>query len=164
MRVLLVSDSHGRNQNMEKVIRKASPVDLLIHLGDLEGSEGYLEAIAPCPVEMVAGNNDFFSRLPREKVITIGRHQIFMTHGHNYYVNYGYGELRAAAKSRGCDYAFFGHIHRPVLDDTEEVTVVNPGSISLPRQDNRRPSYAILDMFLLVSKQKGVNHLYALTG
>ena len=47
MRVLLVSDSHGRNQNMEKVIRKASPVDLLIHLGDLEGSEGYLEAIAP---------------------------------------------------------------------------------------------------------------------
>ena len=43
MRVLLVSDSHGRNQNMEKVIRKASPVDLLIHLGDLEGSEGYLE-------------------------------------------------------------------------------------------------------------------------
>ena len=146
MKVLLVSDSHGRNQNMEKVIRKVSPVDLLIHRGDLEGSEGYLEAIAPCPVEMVAGNNDFFSRLPREKVITIGRHQIFMTHGHNYYVNYGYGELRAAAKSRGCDYAFFGHIHRPVLDDTEEVTVVNPGSISLPRQDNRRPSYAILDV------------------
>ena len=39
MRVLLVSDSHGRNQNMEKVIRKVSPIDLLIHLGDLEGSE-----------------------------------------------------------------------------------------------------------------------------
>lgn len=37
MRVLLVSDSHGRNQNMEKVIRKVSPVDLLIHLGDLAG-------------------------------------------------------------------------------------------------------------------------------
>ena len=29
MRVLLVSDSHGRNQNMEKVIRKVSPIDLL---------------------------------------------------------------------------------------------------------------------------------------
>ena len=146
MKVLLVSDSHGINQNMEKVIRKVSPIDLLIHLGDLEGSEGYLEAIAPCPVEMVAGNNDFFSRLPREKVITIGRHQVFITHGHNHYVNYGYEELRAAAKAKGCEYAFFGHIHRPVLDDAEEVTVVNPGSISLPRQDNRRPSYAILDV------------------
>ena len=54
MKVLLVSDSHGRNQNMEKVIRKVSPIDLLIHLGDLEGSEGYLESIAPCPVEMVS--------------------------------------------------------------------------------------------------------------
>ena len=77
MKVLLVSDSHGRNQNMEKVIRKVSPIDLLIHLGDLEGSEGYLEAIAPCPVEMVAGNNDFFSKLPRGRGITISRHQVF---------------------------------------------------------------------------------------
>ena len=42
MKVLLVSDSHGRNQNMEKGIRKLSPIDLLIHVVDLEGSEGYL--------------------------------------------------------------------------------------------------------------------------
>lgn len=146
MKVLLVSDSHGRNQNMEKVIRKVSPIDLLIHLGDLEGSEGYLETISPCPVEMVAGNNDFFSRLPREKVVQIGRHKVFLTHGHNHYVNYGYDRLREAARRSGCDYAFFGHIHRPVFDTDENVTVVNPGSISLPRQDNRRPSYAILDV------------------
>ncbi|MGN0203213.1 MAG: metallophosphoesterase [Coprococcus sp.] len=146
MRVLLVSDSHGRNQNMEKVIRKVSPIDLLIHLGDLEGSEGYLETISPCPVEMVAGNNDFFSRLPREKVIQLGKHKIFMTHGHNHYVNYGNERLREAARQNGCDFVFFGHIHRPVYDMDEDVTVVNPGSISLPRQDNRRPSYAMVDV------------------
>lgn len=146
MKVLLVSDSHGRNQNMEKVIRKVSPIDLLIHLGDLEGSEGYLEAIAPCPVEMVAGNNDFFSRLPRERIIQLGNHKIFLTHGHNHYVNYGNDRLREAARQNGCDYVFFGHIHRPVYDIDEEITVVNPGSISLPRQDNRRPSYAIIDI------------------
>jgi hypothetical protein len=118
----------------------------LIHLGDLEGSEGYMEAIAPCPVEMVAGNNDFFSRLPREKVITIGRHNVFITHGHNYYVNYGYDNLRQAARQKACSYALFGHIHRPVMETEEGITVVNPGSISMPRQDNRRPSYAILDV------------------
>lgn len=146
MRVLLVSDSHGRNQNMEKVIRKVSPFDLLIHLGDLEGSEGYLETIAPCPVEMVAGNNDFFSRLPREKIITLGKYKVFLTHGHNHYVNYGYSRLRDAARQNGCAFALFGHIHRPVYDVDDEITVVNPGSISMPRQDNRRPSYAILDV------------------
>jgi hypothetical protein len=131
---------------MEKVIRKVSPIDLLIHLGDLEGSEGYLETIAPCPVEMVAGNNDFFSRLPREKVIQLGEHHVFLAHGHNYYVNYGYDELREAARRNGCTYALFGHIHRPVLETEGDITVVNPGSISMPRQDNRRPSYAILDV------------------
>ena len=121
-------------------------VDLLIHLGDLEGSEGYLETIAPCPVEMVAGNNDFFSRLPREKVITLGSRKVLLTHGHNHYVNYGYDRLREAARQNGCDYAFFGHIHRPVYETDEGITVVNPGSISLPRQDNKRPSYAVLDI------------------
>ena len=50
MRVLLVSDSHGRNQNMEKVIRKVSPVDLLIHLGDLEGSEFLVNVSAGRPI------------------------------------------------------------------------------------------------------------------
>ena len=146
MKIVIVSDTHGSRKNIENVCECNPDADMLIHLGDVEDDADYIEAIFECPTHIVGGNNDFFSRLPREKVITIGRHQIFMTHGHNYYVNYGYGELRAAAKSRGCDYAFFGHIHRPVLDDTEEVTVVNPGSISLPRQDNRRPSYAILDV------------------
>jgi hypothetical protein len=32
------------------------------------------------------------------------------------------------------------------METEEGITVVNPGSISMPRQDNRRPSYAILDV------------------
>lgn len=146
MRVLLVSDSHGRDRNIEKAILRTDPLDLLIHLGDIEGSEDYLEDIAPCPVEMIAGNNDFFSRLPRERILRIGNHNVLLTHGHNYYVNFGYDRLQEAAQKRDCDYAFFGHIHRPVYDADGTVTVVNPGSISLPRQANGCPSYAVLDV------------------
>lgn len=146
MRVLVLSDSHGRNRNMEIAIQKTSPIDLLIHLGDLEGSEGLLDGFAPCPVEMVAGNTDYFSRLPREKVLTIGNHHVFITHGNRYEVSCGYDVLRDAARRSGCDYAFFGHIHRPVLEESGGVTLLNPGSISQPRQDNKRPSYAIVDV------------------
>lgn len=146
MRVLLVSDSHGMDRNIEKAILRSGALDLMIHLGDLEGSEDYLEEIAPCPVEIVAGNNDFFSGLPRERIIRLGTHNVFIVHGHNYCVNFGYDRLRAAALQKGCDYAFFGHIHRPVCDTSESVTVINPGSISMPRQADRRPTYVLLDV------------------
>ena len=72
MRILIVSDTHGRTNNLEWVLEKEKPLDLLVHLGDLEGSEDYIEAIAPCPVEIIAGNNDYFSDLPRQKIIDIG--------------------------------------------------------------------------------------------
>ena len=76
MRVLIVSDTHGKNGNLEKVLRLVAPLDLVFHLGDLEGSEGYIENIAPCPVHMVSGNNDFFTSVPAEKIVVIGRHKI----------------------------------------------------------------------------------------
>jgi len=131
---------------MEKAIQKVSPIDMLIHLGDLEGSEGLLESFAPCPVEMVAGNSDYFSVLPREKILLIGRHNVFITHGHSYEVSYGYERLREAARQRGCSCALFGHTHRPAIEEDENILLMNPGSISQPRQDNGRPSYLILDV------------------
>ena len=39
----------------------------LIHLGDVEGQEDYIEVIAGCPVHIVAGNNDFFFRFAERR-------------------------------------------------------------------------------------------------
>ena len=58
MKILIVSDSHGRDRYLEQVIEREKPIDMLLHLGDLEGSEDYICSIAPCPVEMISGNND----------------------------------------------------------------------------------------------------------
>ena len=104
MRVLIVSDTHGKNGNLEKVLRLIAPLDLIFHLGDLEGSEGYIEDISPCPVHMVSGNNDFFTSVPAEKVVVIGHHKIFMTHGHRYGVSFDTMRLKAAAREHGCDF------------------------------------------------------------
>ena len=60
MRILIVSDTHRKHANLEYVLEKVKPLDLMIHLGDAEGAEDYIEAIADCPVEIIAGNNDFF--------------------------------------------------------------------------------------------------------
>ena len=146
MRVLIVSDTHGKNGNLEKALRLIAPLDLMFHLGDLEGSEGYIEEISPCPVHMVSGNNDFFTSVPAEKIVVIGRHKIFMTHGPRYGVRFDTVRIKEVAREHGCDVVFFGHTHRPLIDCDDDIVAVNPGSISYPRQENRRPSYVLLDI------------------
>ena len=67
MKVLIVSDTHKSHRNLERIIEKEKPFQMLIHLGDVEGAEDYIEALADCPVHIVRGNNDFFSDLPAEQ-------------------------------------------------------------------------------------------------
>lgn len=146
MKVLIVSDTHKKNENYIKVLTAVSPVDLVIHCGDSEGSEYLISNAAGCPVEIVAGNNDFFSQLPAEREFHIGRYHVWVTHGHNFYVSMGNQRLKQEARARGIDIVFYGHTHRPVLDLSEDVIAVNPGSLSYPRQDGRKPSYALMDI------------------
>ena len=41
MKVLIVSDTHKHNENLEEVLKKVKPIDMLIHCGDAEGAETY---------------------------------------------------------------------------------------------------------------------------
>ena len=146
MKILVVSDTHRKDDNLKRVLSEECPLDMLIHLGDAEGSEQFIpDWVNPeCRMEMVLGNNDFFSRLDREREIDIAGHKAFITHGHYYGVSMGPEGLVDEAKSRGCDIAMYGHTHRPFLDMIDGVTVLNPGSLSYPRQEGRRPSYMII--------------------
>lgn len=146
MKILIVSDTHRKHQALEEVLKKVGPIDRMIHLGDSEGCEDYIEALAGCPVEIVAGNNDFFSYLDREKEIQIGKYKIFLSHGHYYYVSVNKETIIQEAKSRGCNVVMFGHTHVPYLHQEDGFTALNPGSLSYPRQEGRRPSYIIMEM------------------
>lgn len=146
MKILVVSDTHRKDENLKLVIQQTEPIDLLIHLGDAEGSERFIpEWVNPlCCMAMVQGNNDFFSALRPELELELAGHKIFLTHGHHYGVSMGPECLVDEAKSRGCDIAMYGHTHRPFLEKIDGVTVLNPGSLSYPRQEGRRPAYMII--------------------
>ena len=62
MKVLVVSDTHRSEDNLEKVIRYEAPIDVFIHLGDIENREMKINAMLDIrtAVHMVQGNNDFF--------------------------------------------------------------------------------------------------------
>ncbi|MCI8801321.1 metallophosphoesterase [Acetatifactor muris] len=145
MKVLIVSDTHRKNENYFKVLELQKP-DLVIHCGDTEGSEYALSEAADCPVQIVLGNNDFFSCLPRELELQIGAFKTWVTHGHNYGVSMGNEMIKREATARGVDIVLYGHTHKPVVDRKSRVIAVNPGSLSYPRQEGRRPSYVIMEV------------------
>lgn len=146
MKVLIVSDTHGYDQNFEAAVNQEAPIDVLIHCGDIEGSEDYYEALVECPVYMVRGNNDFFSDLPGEMVFFLKGHKIFLTHGHCYGVSMGIEHVLDEGIDRGADIIMYGHTHRPLLEQEGGVTILNPGSLSFPRQEGRKPTYLVMEI------------------
>ncbi|MDF2537915.1 MAG: hypothetical protein K0S76_936 [Herbinix sp.] len=146
MKVLIVSDTHGRDHYLLKTLEKVSPIDLLIHLGDFEGGEEFIKSIAPCPTEFVSGNNDFFNRLPKEKMIRIGKYNVMLTHGHRYGVNFNTSLIRDTAYYNNADIVMFGHTHVPMIDLSSNIWIINPGSLALPRQNGRIPTFIIMDI------------------
>ena len=146
MKILIVSDTHRNNANYLKVIDRTGPLDMVIHCGDVEGSELIISKAAGCPVEMVQGNNDFFSELPREKEFILGQYKVWLTHGHNYYIAMNSEVIKQEGREREVDIVMCGHTHKPVIDIGSDLTLINPGSISYPRQGNRKPSYILMEI------------------
>lgn len=107
MKILIVSDTHAKHGNLDYVLEQAGSIDLFIHLGDVEGDEEYLDAVIECEKHIVRGNNDFFSRLPREEEFDIGKYHVFITHGHYYYVSMDVDTIIEEARSRNADIVMF---------------------------------------------------------
>ena len=145
-KVLVISDTHGRTKNLDKILPLVQPIDQLLHLGDVGNDVDYIEVVAKCPCCFVAGNNDFYSTLPRERLIKLNGVPIFMTHGHYYYVNARKDILKSVAAQQGARIALFGHTHVPFHEEMDGVVVANPGSLSLPRQADHYPTYMLLYM------------------
>lgn len=143
-RVLVISDTHGRTKNLDKLLLLAGSVDYLLHLGDVGNDAGYIESVAGCPCCFVAGNNDYFSGLPKERVVKIAGKTIFMAHGHNYYVNAHKGLIKKVAMEKGASIVLFGHTHVPYLEEEDGIVLANPGSLSLPRQADHLPTYLLI--------------------
>lgn len=146
MKAIIMSDSHGMYHQMENVVRMYPNADMLIHLGDICGDEDYLRSLFDNRLYIVRGNNDYMSDLPSEEVIKFGNHKILAVHGHTFGVYFSYDKILARALKLGCDMAFFGHTHVPIIEQVQGVWLVNPGSLAYPRGRDKRLSFAMLEL------------------
>lgn len=143
---LIFSDSHGRNENMLNVIAHYPEVDAIFHLGDIEGGASTLRQAVNCAVCIVRGNCDFTPELPETRIVDFWGKKIAMCHGHRHLYCGGTDVLKYWGQEQGADIVMFGHTHVPYLEQGGTLTLLNPGSISKPRQSTKIPTFTVMDM------------------
>ncbi len=141
MRILIISDTHGRNENVEELKQIEGKFDLVIHCGDGASDFNYFSELFDCLVTGVSGNCDMFSQEPKVLHLNIEGKLIHIEHGNRLPI-YNEQTLLDFAEENGYDVVLFGHTHKQILLERYGVYVINPGSISRPRDGV--PSYTIL--------------------
>ena len=142
--ILLISDTHGKTGNLEKILPAVS-FDAVLHMGDIGRQEDEIQKlVSPKPVDIVRGNCDLFSDAPDKLVTSFEKVTVFATHGHIYGGNYGLDRLIYAASEAGASVAIYGHTHVPLVTYENGILIVNPGSLSRPLQVGGHPTYAVL--------------------
>jgi putative phosphoesterase len=102
-----------------------------------------------CQAEFPAELLEYLSTRPLSIEMKADQARILVTHAsplppYEDYVYAGSPILRQVG-SLPYEFIILGHTHMPMVHKTDGVTVINPGSCSEPRDQDRRGSYAILD-------------------
>lgn len=140
----VIFDTHvptRAKQIPQKVLNtfKQENVDYILHAGDLVNNDivEILESIAP--VIAVSGNMDppsVVNRYPKTRTIKINDLKIGLTHRPKR-INF--------IKEKGWKLLIHGHTHRPKVDKLDSVSIINPGSVTDPRQSEK--SFMIIKIY-----------------
>ena len=122
---------------------KALNPDMILHLGDVTDDADLMEALLDREVRRVPGNCDVADREPGTLFIKVEGLLILATHGHHHRVKTTLHDLARDAKKHGAKVALFGHTHVALEDEVDGVMVLNPGSASLPK-NNQKSGYAMM--------------------
>ncbi|AEG59210.1 metallophosphoesterase [Desulforamulus ruminis] len=137
MRILVVSDTHGRLGAVQHVIGQLGHVDLILHAGDHYRDGDNLAYMLEIPARGVIGNCDFPGEGPYDELLEVEGHKIFMTHGHRYGVKRDADAILQRAKILGASVAIYGHTHVAEYRCEDGIILMNPGSPAYPRGEER---------------------------
>ncbi len=153
LKYLIASDIHGSEFYCKRLIEayKNENADRLVLLGDIlyhgprnDLPEGYapkkvIELLNAMKSEIlcVRGNCDTevdqmvldFPILADYAILTAGNRLVYVTHGHNF------NENNLPALQNG-DILLHGHTHVPKCTEHESYVYLNPGSVSIPKENS----------------------------
>ncbi|TCK90489.1 hypothetical protein EDC19_2251 [Natranaerovirga hydrolytica] len=161
MKLIFFSDIHGSEYYTKKAIEtfEKEQGDMMILLGDLlyhgprndlpkeYAPKKVLELLNGYKKKIIAvrGNCDSevdqmvleFPIMAEYNTIVYGERKIFATHGHIW------NEAKIPMLNDK-DILIHGHTHLPVAKEQDNIFILNPGSISLPKENNV-PSYGVIE-------------------
>lgn len=146
IRIGIMSDSHFNTAAIEQAVCEQPDLDCWFHAGDNYADSKYLATIADVPVYAVKGNCDWMTKGPRILTPEILGIKFLLTHGDEFYVKYSLAELVEYAQEEKAQVVIYGHTHIGFQDNINGILVLNPGSLSQPR-DGGYPSYMVLNVY-----------------
>lgn len=132
MKLLVVSDSHGNNEALDKLAKLYPNMDLYLHLGDSESDEFSIK-----PFISVRGNCDCYPDFQDFLVIPTPLGNIFACH--TPYIS------KSELTAKNAKIFLHGHTHRRRFEEINGRTYLNPGAISFAR-DIHELNYLILEI------------------
>ena len=147
---LVLSDTHGHERLLRRVantinFRPAGILFLGDGLRDMDALSD-IPSLRDVPLYAVSGNCDYFFSMhagePLSRLLVLGTHKIYMTHGHQLGVRGGLDAAVQTALAAGADVLLYGHTHvayqqmlRTTDADGKEtfLLIANPGSLGEPR-------------------------------
>lgn len=142
MRILLVSDSHGYNDELKKVLDNIK-CDAKIHCGDSCFDKN--SSLKMNFKYIVDGNHDN-GIFPLVETFTSDLGNILITHGHKFNVYAGYDYLVEYMNQKNISICFHGHTHVPHFEIYKNKTFINPGSIMFNRGQSQCGTFAIVEI------------------
>lgn len=143
MRILVISDTHRRIGRVMDLLTGDHRFDRIIHLGDLVHDAEDIDSFCGIPIDSVAGNCDWgVSGKPYHKVLHLEGKRIYICHGHREHVKFGDSMLRQLIRQDRYDVVLYGHTHMADVVWEGDSIIMNPGSISQPRDGY--PSYGVI--------------------
>ena len=131
MTILVMSDSHGRDDYLERIVETHLNSDLFVFLRDgIRDAEQVFDKYRTVSSKIVCGNCDWFQNdYSPLSVFTCAGVTVTACHGHRFGVKSGLGVYAEYAKSSGASLALFGHTHTECEINYDGVMMFNPGAV-----------------------------------
>lgn len=140
MKLILFSDNHRNRESVDQILKRHPDADRFISLGDSEMRESELNERN---IIGVKGNYPFEPDFPDSLLFVFDDWKIYFTHGHRLGVKMGLSRLYELARDQDIQVVCFGHTHRAILEEIDDIVFLNPGSLTFPK-GFAGSSYAII--------------------
>ena len=136
MRLLVISDTHGRSDLFFRAIESEPEARDVIFLGDgLRECEEAQDRYPDRRFHMVRGNCDWYAgNAPALGDEMFGGKCVVFMHGHIQNVKFGPEVAIETARDRGADLLLYGHTHTACTDYEDGLYILNPGSLGYEQQ------------------------------